>query len=210
MYVSAENAGISTPCGTNGCIFGLKNTPWLPSTVYAVGQEVMDSHFQIQVVTTAGTSGVSTPSWSTTTGATTTDGGVHWLDQEKVSANTPPAWTANHSYSKGNIILDPNGNIELVTSTGSHASGGTIPTFNTIAGGTTNDGVAGLVWTNAGAFSIAAAREVEAHERRRHGQHRGLGNAGLGASQVYFSTLGTQLAAPPVPADARCRPRRRH
>lgn len=191
MYVSAENAGISTPCGTNGCIFGLKNTPWLPSTVYAVGQEVMDSHFQIQVVTTAGTSGVLTPSWSTTTGATTTDGGVHWLDQGKVSANTPLAWTANHSYSKGNIILDPNGNIELVTSTGSHASGGTIPTFNTIAGGTTNDGVAGLVWTNAGAFSIAAAREVGGTSGVVMDNTVGSGTL-AGASQVYFSTLGTQ------------------
>jgi phage tail sheath protein FI len=54
---------------------------WSPSTVYAVGDEIVDSNGNLEVVTAvsgAATSGAATPSWPTKIGTTTTDGTVTW------------------------------------------------------------------------------------------------------------------------------------
>jgi hypothetical protein len=120
-------------------------------------------------------------------GKTTDDGTVHWIDQGVPSALTLNPWAGGHMYAKGNKIL-VNGNIQLVTSTGTRTSGGTIPTFNATPGLTTTDGTGGLVWTNVGALSTVAMPEAG-------------GTSGIifdntvapgilaGASQIYFSTL---------------------
>jgi hypothetical protein len=187
LFASAENGGASSACATGGCIFNFKDTPWLATTAYTAGQEILDSNLHIEVVKTpGGTSGGTEPFWSITTGGSTTDGTVHWLDQGAVSAFTLSGWVTTHHYPKGSEILDPNGNIELVTSTGADMSGGTIPTFKTTAGLTTTDGT--VTWTNVGAVATAAAAEAG-------------GTSGIifdntvapgilaGASQIYFSTL---------------------
>jgi hypothetical protein len=183
IFASTATFGSSSACGSGGCIFNFKDTPWKPSTGYTVGQEVLDSHFQIQVVSVAGTSGATAPSWSTTLGSPTLDGTVIWLDQGLQSAFTPAAWVPSHLYALHSTILDGNGNIQLATTAGT--SGGSSPTFNSTAGGITLDAPP-LVWTNVGAIPTASMSAAG-------------GTSGiivdntvetlLGASQVYFSTL---------------------
>jgi hypothetical protein len=178
MFASAEAGGLSSGCSSGGCIFNFKDTPWQATTAYTLGQEILDSHFQIQVVSVAGTSNGTVPSWSTTGGQVTTDGTVSWVDQGVQSALTPGAWVHGHSYIKGNKIFDSNSNVQLVTKAGT--SGGTLPTFNGTVGGTTTDG--GVTWTNAAAGGTSGIIVDNT-----------VGSGTLaGASQVYFSTLGDQ------------------
>jgi hypothetical protein len=195
MFASAQASGLPSACaaaGSGGCVMNLKDTVWHPSTVYSVGQEVLDTELHIEVVKQAGTSGLSQPSpWLGTLG-TTTDGSVKWLDQGPASVVTPPAWAATHTYGKGTEILDNNNNIEVDTTNGNHSSGGTIPIFSTTPGGTVLDGGAtGVTWENLGAIATAALPSAG-------------GTSGIiidntlgptmepGASQIYFSTLGSQ------------------
>ena len=54
---------------------------WSPSTVYSVGDEIVDSNGNLEVVTAvsgAATSGAATPTWPTKIATTTTDGTVTW------------------------------------------------------------------------------------------------------------------------------------
>jgi phage tail sheath protein FI len=51
---------------------------WQPSWVVAAGQQVVDPNGNIQQCSTAGTTGTSAPSWSTTLNATTADGTAVW------------------------------------------------------------------------------------------------------------------------------------
>ena len=54
---------------------------WQANTPYAVGQLLVDANSNRQVVTTAGISGGTVPgSWNSTSGGTTTDGGVVWTN----------------------------------------------------------------------------------------------------------------------------------
>jgi hypothetical protein len=186
LFVSVQNLGASSDCSSGGCIFNFKDTAWAPLTAYTVGQEILDPHFQIQVVTVPGTSGSSTPAWSAILGNSTSDGSVQWLNQGPESAFTPAAWLPSHPYSGNTKILDSNNNVELVTTPGN--SGSTMPTFNATAGGTTTDGSNGLVWTNVGALPTAALPVS--------GGASGvvIDNTvtSAGGSQVYFSTLGNQ------------------
>jgi hypothetical protein len=152
IFASAQANGLSSACAAGGCVMNFKNTPWLASTVYSVGQEVIDSNFQIQVVDQAGVSGNSVPVWSKTLGDATADGTVQWLNQGTVSAATPPTWIANHAYSKSTMILDSNSNIQLVTTAGN--SGGSAPAWSTTAGATTADNT--VSWDNLGAIATSA------------------------------------------------------
>jgi len=190
MFASVEREGLASACAAGGCIFNFKDTPWLPSTAYAVGQEVLDSNLHIEVVSVAGTSGATTPSWSSGPGGTTTDGGVTWLNQGPVSASTVAGWATSHAYSLGAEILDANDNIELVTTAGTSA--GPIPAFNTTAGGITHDGT--ITWTNVGAIATAAMAAAGGTSGIIIDNIVGSGML-VGASQIYFSTLSDQTCA---------------
>ena len=180
MFASAEGDGASTACDSAGCIFNFKDTPWLPSTVYVVGQEIVDTNFHIQFVRTAGTSGATPPStWDGSTGGPTTDHTVTWLDLGPLSAFPMVGWVMNHTYSKNAEILDGNKNIELATTGGK--SGGTV-TFNLTVGGTTTDGT--VTWLNVGPTPNRCPDRGRRHQRNYHGQHRG--NAGGGLSDILF------------------------
>jgi hypothetical protein len=186
IFASVQNGGATSGCASGGCVFNFKNTPWTASTTYIIGQEVLDSHFQIQVVSKGGTSSTSAPGWATIVGKTTNDGTVHWLDQGILSAFTQASWVAGHTYSKGTKILDVNGNIELVTTAG--VSGSSVPTFTTIAGVTTHDGTGLLVWTNVGALATTAMPASGGTSGIVFDNIVGAGTL-AGASQIYFSTL---------------------
>jgi hypothetical protein len=193
LFASVQTGGVPTNCASGGCVMNLKDTPWLPSTAYSVGQEVLDTGLHIEVVKTAGLSGPGHPTWAGGTGSPTVDRTVTWLDQGPATVSIPAAWAATHSYTKGTEILDSNNNIELDTTSGIHTSGSTVPAFSTTPGGTAPpDGA--IVWENLGA--IATANMPAAG-----------GTSGIiidnfvnaltepGASQIYFSTLSNQTCA---------------
>jgi hypothetical protein len=189
IFASADTNGTGTGCAA-GCIYNVKNTAWQASTAYTLGQEVLDTHFHIQVVITAGTSGTTTPVWSAARGTTTTDGTVTWFSQGLPAAGTLAGWVRLTHYPVGRRILDSNNNIEIVTtSNGSGNSGGTLPIWNTTVGGTTAD--AALTWTNIGPSASSSVPSAGGTSGIIIDNTVGSGTL-AGASQVYFSTLSNQ------------------
>ncbi|MHB8218220.1 MAG: hypothetical protein ACYDDS_19270 [Candidatus Sulfotelmatobacter sp.] len=191
VFVSAGANGIATGC-TTGCLYNFKNTPWTKSTAYSLGQEVLDSNFKIEVVTSAGTSGTTQPAWGAT-GTTTTDGTVRWFNQGLTTQITAGIWVRLTNYPVGSTILDSNNNVEKVTTShGSGNSGGIQPTWNTIVGGTTSDST--LTWTNEGPVSASGLASAGGTSGIIIDNFVSAGTL-TGASQVYFSTLTNQTCA---------------
>jgi hypothetical protein len=188
IFASTHTDGISTPCAGGGCIMNFKSTPWLASTAYTLGQEVLDSNFHLQMVSTAGTSGGSAPTWSTSTAGITNDGSAKWLNLGVTTAATPDAWASNHLYAVGDFIEDNNQNIEVVTATSGsgHSGAGSAPPWMTTVGQTTRDNE--VIWTEAGPATGALAAA---------GGTSGviidnIVETGVSGSQIYFSTQGNQ------------------
>ena len=192
VFASVDTNGTSanpSACAPSGCIFNFKDTPWQASHGYSLGQEVLDSHFQIQAVSAAGTSGATTPAFATTIATTTVDGTVTWLNQGVLSASTA-AWKANTAYAKGVEIWDSNGNVELQTKGPNAISGATAPTWSTTIGGSIVESAGGPHWTNLGPIATYGLKAA--------GGTGGIiiDNTVTGAvagSQVYFSTLSDQV-----------------
>lgn len=188
IFASVQNGGASTPCASGGCVFNFQDTAWKPSTAYTVGQEVLDDHFQIQVVFKAGTSGSSAPTWSTTVDGLTPDGTTStliWVDQGVQSAFTPGTWAAGFAFSVGTLILDSNGNIErCIASFG--PSGSSVPIWNTTPGLVTSD--FDVVWENLGVPATAALAAAGGTSGIIIDNIVGSGTE-VGASDIYFSTL---------------------
>jgi len=93
--INGDNSLNSTPVA-NGALpyFPVGHSPiaigvsplaqyWHGSTLYTVGQTVWDGN-NVEIVTTAGTSGGGTPSWNGTVGGTTADGSVAWKNVSPV------------------------------------------------------------------------------------------------------------------------------
>ena len=161
---------------------------WTPSTAYAVGQEVLDTHFQIQVVRVAGMSKAGAhPAWSVAVDGSTTDNTVRWTNQGPLVAFYA-TWQANHPYALHDEIVDSNGYIEAVTTAG-NSKMGAHPTWSLVINGLTNEG-AGLVrWRNVGLLATASQAAA--------GGTSGIimdniATSPAGASQAYYSTLSDQ------------------
>jgi len=194
IFASAQTAGTSTPCAGGGCIMNFKDTPWQPATAYTLGQEIVDSNFQVQMVITAGTSGASAPTWTTSLAAPPADetpdgsGTLKWVNLGVTTAATPAGWIADNAYAVGNLIEDTNFNIEVVTRvTGPGLSGiGTHPVWSTTVGQTTDDNH--VTWTNAGPApgALAAAGGTSGVIIDN------IVETGVSGSQIYFSTQGNQ------------------
>lgn len=60
----------------------------------------------------------------------------------------PGSWASANAYKAGQLIVDTNSNIEIVTVAGT--SGGSAPAWNKTVGGATADGSGNLSWTNLG------------------------------------------------------------
>ena len=193
IFASAQTDGVSAPCASGGCIMNFKSTPWLASTVYTMGQEVVDSNFHVQMVIEPGTSGTSAPTWSTSLEAPpadeTTDGTVKWVNLGVTTANTPASWAANTPFDVGNFIEDSNQNIEVVTArsgSGKSGPGPSAPNWATSVGAPTDDDE--VTWTEAGPATGALAAA---------GGTSGviidnIVESGGSGSQIYFSTQGNQ------------------
>jgi hypothetical protein len=190
IFAGVQTGGLNTSCASGGCIANFKVQPWQALHSYTVGKEVVDTHFEVQMVTTAGTSGGSTPTWSTTAGGTTTDGTVKWLNLGGTTAATPGTWAKLTNYPVGSTILDSNNKLEIVTtSNGNGESGGIQPTWSTTIGGTTPD--AAVTWTNVGTIPSSALHSAGGTSGIIIDNTVGSGTL-AGASQAYFSTLSNQ------------------
>ena len=188
LFASVHASGTSAGCAAGGCVYNSQVAPWQPDTAYAVGQEVLDTHFQIQVVETAGTSGATVPAWSTTAIGTTTDNKVTWLNQGTTASTIGLAdWVKAVPYVIGDVVIDKNGNLEYCLTAGTSAGG---PTWKTTPGGVTKNG-ATLTWENLGANGTTALPEVGGTSGIIVDNTVAAGTE-AGASQVYFSILGTE------------------
>lgn len=191
IFASVQTTGLGTNCASLGCLFGLKVTPRLASHAYSVGDVVVDSNFQVQVVSGAGTSGAATPVWSTTVTGSTTDGTVKWFNQGTYDATTG-LWVANTSYVVGNHVIDSNGNVEQCTKSGT--SNATPPSWATGANGNTAEIGNGPHWVNLGTAGIANAFSAGGASGIIIDNTVASGTL-AGASQIYFSTLSNQNCA---------------
>ena len=123
IFASAQGSGAGNNCAAGGCLMNFNVQPWQPSTAYTVGQEILDTHFHIQVVTVAGTSGATAPTWKAGADASTADAGtLLWTSQGAYAVNYP-VWQASTAYAAGAEILDTNGNVEWVKKAGTSGSG---------------------------------------------------------------------------------------
>jgi hypothetical protein len=187
LFVSVQDKGRPSACLSGGCILNFLDTPWQPSTPYALGQEILSSKRHIETVIVPGSSGASPPTWTSSAGAIRTDGGVTWIDQGALQAVTL-TWIAGHSYTSATShIVDSNGNVEIATTPGT--SGGAPPVWSTTPGLTTTDNT--VTWTNAGPVASSALAS--------QGGTSGIISDNVvspftlgGTSQVYFTTLGDQ------------------
>jgi len=195
FFVSMTEDGISAGCATGGCIYNFNDTPWKANTFYQVGQEILDPHLRIQVVKHQGTSGGSTPPWTNAPAGQTLDGagGLSWINQGLLTSTTPAAWQPNTAYALHALVLDSNGNIEIVTTAG-HSGPGPAPTWKTTPAAVTID-TGGMPtparWTNLGAIATAALAETDGTSGIIIDNTVGSGTI-VGGSQIYFSTLGNQ------------------
>ena len=186
LFASAQGGGLGSNCGAAGCVMNFFSTPWTASHAYTVGQQVMDTHFQIQTCRTAGTSGVTNPAWSQTVGGSTTDGTAQWRNQGKVAA-VYGSWQAGHAYTVRTEILDPNGNIQEVSTAGT--SGASAPSWSTTIDALTNDGP--VRWRNIGSIQTASISAAGGTGGIILDNVVGSGTMS-GASQIYFSTQSNQ------------------
>lgn len=194
IFAGVQGGGLGNNCASAGCAMNFVNRPWQPSHAYTVGQQVLDTHFQIETCRVAGTSRTAAqghPGWATTVGGSTSDGAtLKWINQ---GPQTPAhgTWLPSNIYVAGNSIIDSNGNIEVVVTGGtSRTAAQGHPTWQTtIYAPVTADNT--VRWRNGGlpaTASIAAAG----------------GTGGIiidntvatgtlaGASQIYFSTQSNQ------------------
>jgi hypothetical protein len=190
FFASSQNNGSGNNCSSGGCIMNFKSQQWQASTAYAVGQQVLDTHFQIQTVRVAGTSKATAPTWSTTLGATTNDGTtLKWLDAGPITAGYA-TWLPSHGYLLNNEIIDSNGNIQLCITAGtSRTSVQGHPTWSKVVNGATTDGTAH--WREVGAAATASLATAGGTGGVIIDNTVSSGTM-AGASQVYFSTQSNQ------------------
>ena len=97
-----ENWGIANTKTPIVPQIGSSRTAWAKNTYYSPAGAVLDTNGNLQQVKTAGTSGSSIPTWTTTLNATTNDGTVVWtLLQTAASLQ----WAPGQTYSAGSYMI---------------------------------------------------------------------------------------------------------
>ncbi|MGB8908517.1 MAG: hypothetical protein WCC84_07180 [Candidatus Cybelea sp.] len=146
-------------CGT-GTLSGLNvqfNQTWQPNASYPQWSFVVDPNNNIQVNTgsTGNTSGGTEPKdWATAPAGQTVDNNITWTNEGPMSSNIP-VWTPNTLYALPSVIVDPNFNLQVLTTTSPLTSGQDAPQYwNGVLGGVTPDGNAAAAWTCIGAQDL--------------------------------------------------------
>lgn len=165
-FINAYRPGPGIPVTVDGNIYPTITDPnygtwvaadgtWQATNPYVAGNPILDSNGNVEVCTTAGTSGAAPPTWPTVVGQTVTDGTVTWT--MKGRGGTGPTWAASFAYLIDDQIRDSNNNIQMCIVAGTSAA--TVPTWNTAQYGATDDGTA--VWFNLGPTLSLAYSEGE-------------------------------------------------
>jgi hypothetical protein len=196
IFAGVQASGLGNSCASGGCAMNFVNAPWLPSHAYTVGQQVLDSNFQVQTCRNAGTSRTAAqgpPAWNTTVGGSTSDpaaGTLRWVNQGPQLA-AHGTWLPSHAYALATAIIDSNGNVQVVTAAGTsrtvaqgHPTWATTINTNTADAGT-------LRWRNTGLPATASLAAAGGTGGIIIDNIVGSGTLG-GASQVYFSTQSNQ------------------
>lgn len=188
LFASVQTQGLGNSCGVGGCALNFKDTQWKANTSYVQGQQIIDSHFTVQTVRTAGKSGATAPTWNTTVGLLTNDGpALKWVNQGPQVASHG-TWQATHAYALNTEIVDSNNNIQVVTTAGT-SKAGAHPVWATTIFTTTADNT--VRWRNLGAVATASIAATGGTSGMIIDNTVSSGTM-AGASQVYFSTQGNQ------------------
>ncbi len=139
--------GMTTPDGTvtwtnEGPLSGNLTFTWQAGKPYSLNAAIVDPATQVELATTAGTSGGSTPTFAD--GGNVVDGLV-WLDIGPVLTWTPNA-TYTATVAAPFTLVIGNGFVQQATTTG-NAGASSQPNWNATIGGKTVDG---LQWTDQG------------------------------------------------------------
>lgn len=142
------------------------NEDWTQASTPVFSTFIEDPNGNLQQLMVQGVSGAVQPTWSTQvptsgnffTGGTTVDGTAQWVNRgprvenwglagptEQLTysiGSSSVSWNPNTRYSLPGVVIDTNGNLQQVTTAGK--SGSTVPTWNNVLNGTTNDGT--VVW----------------------------------------------------------------
>jgi hypothetical protein len=108
---------------------------WVANRYFTKGISIMDCNGNLQIVTTAGVTGGSQPSWTPLENEATTDGSVTWKCRRILSSTTP--W-ATGTKMQGQACRDSNGNTQVALAFGS--SGTSQPDWKKLVGQHTTDG----------------------------------------------------------------------
>jgi hypothetical protein len=152
---AVENWGLASPAVNNITLTQLIGTRyWRPAHALGALYSILDNNQNIEVVSTAGTSGLVYPTFpgvsTSSILAQTTDGTAIWKNWGTIGSWAPTTLFGSPQIAgQFAVILDTNNNLQLVTAGNGGSSGGTVPVWNAATGGTTTDGA--LTWTNLGA-----------------------------------------------------------
>ena len=175
----ASGTSMNVPVGTSLLLTGLTTVPALSGTTQTSTGNANSQQIQFanggsqsfaaetgQVTTGDGISGATQPTWSSTLGAVTLDGGAQWVCRgsqiemwgiatptvtptvtQALAPSVYPAWAASTWYAPLFVILDSNNNLQQLTTAGT--TGTIAPTWSAIIGGTTSEVPNGgtAVWT---------------------------------------------------------------
>jgi hypothetical protein len=197
LYLGVRASGSPSGCAAGGCVVSVPVNKWLAGTAYTVGQKIVNNHFNIEVVSTAGTSSGTQPTWPAAgvTGTNTPDCGVIWTSEGPF---TFTQFATSTTYTVGQVIVDSNNNLERVTGTtpgtGGESSAVGPPTWPTTFGGTVvsqHNAGNNVTFTEQGSLGVNS----DAYAGGTSGISIDNISTVTGASQIYFSTLSSMTCA---------------